>query len=191
MMTKVCSEIMMMRQAYGRRRSKLQSQLARLSSLSSRRERARTCRLTSMRMVRIRLAGKLRREDKADNLRLNQVVKDCEEDMEDSLRCFREATMYLDDVALNPRLIRDTKYRLWTRALDFFLLEMKTTVNFSEKPGKYNLDIVELLISRLCAMRINEMVSEQIMVRLSLEDAMQSLFIFKGDQATRLRVAGR
>lgn len=57
--------------------------------------------------------------------------------------------------------------------------------------GKYDSDIVELLISRLCAMRINEMVSEQIMVRLSLEDAMQSLFIFKGDQATRLRVAGR
>ena len=123
--------------------------------------------------------------------RLHRVVKESEEDLQDSLRCFREATMYLDDVALNPRLIRDTKYRLWSRALDHFLLELKTMVNFNNEPGQYDDDVVELLISRLCAMRLNEVVSEQIVVRLSLEDAMESLFTFEGDQAMRLRIAGR
>ena len=187
MMTmRVCSLIMEIRQMYGVRRTRYARQLAILSRLSSRRERMRRGKMTSMRMIQERLRGQLRREDNDDIAMLNRTVKACREDIDKSMECLKEATVYMDDVITNPRTIRDNKYKLWTRALDAFLTEMKGMVEYEAHPGNYTVDILELLISRLGQMCLNERMAEQARIRFCLEEMMETLFIINPRQRYRM-----
>ena len=190
MMMRICSRIMSMRRKYGDRRSMVIRRMTTWSSQTSRRERARKIRMTSRRMFRHRLNGKLRREDLEDIRELDRVVKECRGDFEISLRCLREATFYVDDLVVNPKLVKDLRYRVWAQALDCFLSEMRSLVEMKERPRIPDTDIVESLIWRLSMMRINETLEEQMEVRQSLEDAVESLFTLKKNQRKRLRTTG-
>lgn len=102
------------------------------------------------------------------------------------MRCLREATFFLDDVVLNPKLVRDASYKMWQRSLDFFLMEMRTLVDYKTQPGQYEVDILECLIARLGQMRINEALDEQIILRLNLQDVVKTLFSVTRSQRCRL-----
>ena len=190
MLTKICVRIMKMRERYGARRSKVIKMMTAWSGLRGRRERQRTIRMTSRRMMTTRLNGRLRQGDREDVERLNKEVEKSKGDFEVSLRCLAEATYYVDDLCFNPRLIKDLKYVVWSRALDCFISEMRRLVECKRPPGKLDLDIVDHLIWRLSQMRINETIDEQVEVRLNLEDAIRSLFTLKISQKRRLRMTG-
>ena len=190
MMMKICSRIMTMRKRYGDRRSRVITQLARWSCLLARRERERKGKMMSRRMLKHHLDGELRKGDARDIVKLDKVVKECKGDFEVSLRCLREATYYVDDLCLIPGLAKDLRYKVWARALDCFLTEMRSLVEMKKNPVIPDADIVEMLIWRLSMMRINETLEEQVEVRLSLEDAMESLFILKKNQKRKLRMIG-
>ena len=181
---------MRMRERYGARRSRVIKQMTTWSGLLKRRERQRTIKLTSRRFMMTRLNGRLRQGDQKDVEKLNIEVEKSKGDFEVSLRCLAEATVYVDDLCLNPKLIKDLKYVVWARALDCFISEMRRLVECKRPPGKLDLDIVDNLIWRLSMMRINETINEQVEVRTNLEDAIRSLFTLKISQKRRLRMTG-
>lgn len=186
MLAKICSGIMDVRREYGDRRSEMSRKLALWSMMSQRRERVRTIRITSRKSIYHRMVGSLRRGERKDIRRLNKIVADNKGDIRRTMMCLREATLYLDDVVLNPRLVRDARYKMWKRSLDFFLTEMRFMMDYRKHPGKYEVDILECLISRLGGMRINESLDEQIIMRFSLEEVVKTMFQLSRAQRHRL-----
>ena len=174
--TALCTEILKIREAYGERREAAHRTIVVASRLRSRRERARRGRLSSMMMMKIRLRGKLRREDREDKRRINRANSGNRREVSRALKCLEEATLYLDIVVQNPRLIRDQKYRKWERSLDFFLSEMRSMMEYKLEPGQYEVDILELLIWRLAQMKISEYLTSQGEVRTKLMKAVENLF---------------
>ena len=92
----------------------------------------------------------------------------------------------LDDMLDNPRFVRDARFKLWERSLDSFLSEMRSMINYSEEPGQYSVDILELLIFRLSRLRISERLEEQRIVRFTLEDVIKNLFTVSRLQKRRM-----
>ena len=158
--------------------------------MSSRRERARKSRMTPRKLIKHILAGRLRKGDEEGIKKLDEVTLGNRERLAECLACLREATMYMDDIVHNPRLTRDLHYKMWSSALDLFITEIRGMISCKQKLDKYDIDIVELLISRLSQMRINETTTEQVGVRLTLEDTMESLFNLAIGQRVRLRKTG-
>ena len=190
MLTKICIRIMRLRKRYGMRRARAIRQMTTWSGTKGRRERQRKIKLTSLRMMTTRVNGRLKQGDREDIELLNKEVEKSKGDFEVSLRCLAEATYYVDDLVFNPKLVKDLKYVVWTRALDCFISEMRRLVECNRAPSHLDVDIVDTLIWRLSLMRINETVSEQVEVRLNLEDAMKSLFELKISQKKKLRMTG-
>ena len=146
--------------------------------------------MTPRKWIRARLSGRLREEDLEDVCKLEKVVDDCKGDFEDSLRALREATYYVDDLVVNPRLLKDVRYRVWSRALDCFITEMRCLVDVNKDPIISDSAIIDMLIWRLSMMRIHETMQEQVEVRLNLEDAVVSMFSLKKKHMRKLRMNG-
>ena len=142
---------------------------------TSRRERLRRGRATSMKMIKVNIRGRLSREDREERRRLEEAALDCREDVEKSLACLRQVTFYIDDLVLDPRHIKDAKYMAWEMALDLFLKELKHMVHYSIKPTRRDVRLVDKLIRMLSQMRIAECVMEQTQVRWGLEDGLSFL----------------
>jgi hypothetical protein len=192
-MLKICTLVMKMRKQYGVRKSRLINTMSRWSLMSARRERARKGRISSRKMMMKRLAGQFREGDRADLREIDDTMAESKEDISRALTCLREVTMHLDDMALNPRLVRDQKYRVWAAALDHFIMEIRNTISYrGGDPSlfQYNKDVVEMIISRLSQMRLNEVVVEQMEMRLSLEDAVRSLFNLRIIHEKKIRMIG-
>ena len=136
------------------------------------------------------LAGKLKEGDGESIRKHDEVTLGNREELAKCLACLREATMYMDDIVHNPRLTRDLHYKMWSSALDLFITEIRSMVSCRQKLEKYDIDIIELLISKLSQMRINEITREQVGIRLTLEDTMESLFNLALGQRVRLRKTG-
>ena len=190
MLMKICSRIMSMRKKYGLRRARAIKELSAWSSMLARRERQRRVKLTSRKRVKMILDGRLRRGDRRDIRDLDKVVRANRGDFELTLRCLKEATGYVDDVVMSPKLIRDAKYMWWSQTLDKFLTEMRSLVEMNRRPAISDTEIIETLITRLSMMRIYETLGEQTEVRLSLEDTVESLFSLKWSQRRKLRMTG-
>jgi hypothetical protein len=174
--TALCTKILRIRKAYGDRRARAHKTIVVASRPRSRRERARVGRLSSMMMLKTKLRGKLRREDKDDRRKINRANAGNKREAKRALKCLEEATLSLDIVVQNPKLIRDRKYMKWERSLDFFLAEMRSMVEYKLEPGQYEVDILELLIRRLSQMKISEHLAAQEAVRNSLMDAVGNMF---------------
>ena len=183
----ICTEILRIKEAYGDRRAKVHKVLVVASRSRAGRERARRGKLSSMKMMKWRLRGKLREEDREDRRELARANRGNREEVRRALKCLREATVHLDIVVQNPRLIRDRNYRMWERSLDYFLSEMKSIMEYKLEPGHYEVDIVELLIWRLSQMKISEYLEPQREVRTKLMNAVGNLF---GDTEKRFRRMG-
>ena len=174
--TALCTKILRIRKAYGDRRARAHKAIVVASRPRSRRERARVGRLSSMMMMKTKLRGKLRREDKEDRRKINRANAGNKREAKRALKCLEEATLSLDIVVQNPKLIRDRKYMKWERSLDFFLAEMRSMVEYKLEPGQYEVDILELLIRRLSQMKISEHLAAQEEVRNNLMDAVGNMF---------------
>ena len=68
------------------------------------------------------------------------------------------------------------RYRRWSVALDTFLAEMRSMVDYRTLTGQHPAEVEEVLISKLKAMRIHEETAAQKEVRYKLEDAMDWIF---------------
>lgn len=172
----ICTEILKIRKAYGVRRALAHRVVVAASRQTARRERARRGKLSSMKMIKWRIRGELRQEDREDRRRLEAANKGNRSEVRRALKCLEEATAYLDIVVKNPRLIRDRRYRMWERSLDSFLSEMRSMMEYKLEPGHYEIDILELLIWRLGQMKISEYLVSQVEVRFKLKDAVKNLF---------------
>ena len=176
MKTRICSMILKMKEAYERRRWRLHKQLVRSSSLLSRRERSRRGRVTSMRIIRKRLLGRLKAEDERDIEKLDRASIRDKEDMARSLKCLREATFFLDKLLESPRLIMNAKFKRWELALDSFLSEARLMMDYRRVPVYCDSDGLDMLIRRIEHMRLGEALREQREVRYRLEDSLDYLF---------------
>ena len=176
MSEKICTKIMRVRMKFGARRSKLLKQLAISSRLSARRERQRRGRATSMRLIRSSLLGKLKTGDRKDKEYLDRAARRCEEDVVQVLKCLKEATQYLEDAMDNPNLRINNGFRHWNISLDQFLLQMRKMVEYPTFPANRDENIIDHLVWRLSQMRIHEVLSEQMLMRWKLEDALKVLF---------------
>ena len=174
--TALCTKILEFKKAYGDRRAAAHKMLVVASRLRARRERARRGKLSSMMMLKMRLRGKLRKEDSEDRKQIDRANGVNRREVRRALKCLEEATVYLDIVVQNPRLIRDQKYRKWERSLDYFLSEMRSMMEYKLAPGQYEVDILELLIWRLSQMRITEYLVSQENLRTKLMSAVGNLF---------------
>ena len=65
---------------------------------------------------------------------------------------------------------------MWSVALDNFLAEMRSMVDYRNPPGQHPGVVEDTLISKLKAMRIHEESAAQKEVRYKLEDAMDWIF---------------
>ena len=175
--TAICTEILRIRKAYEDRRTKAHKDLVVASRSRARRERARRGKLSSMKMMKWKLRGKLRQEDREDKRRLSEANRGNRNEVRRALKCLQEATVYLDLVVQNPRLIRDVQYRRWERSLDYFLAEMRSMMEYKLEPQAYEVDIVELLIWRLSQMKISEYLRSQVDLRVKLMNAVGNLFV--------------
>ena len=174
--TALCTKILEIKKAYGDRRAAAHKMLVVASRLRARRERARRGKLSSMMMLKMRLRGKLRKEDSEDRKQIDRANGVNRREVRRALKCLEEATVYLDIVVQNPRLIRDQRYRKWERSLDYFLSEMRSMMEYKLAPGQYEVDILELLIWRLSQMRITEYLVSQENLRTKLMSAVGNLF---------------
>ena len=175
MMTAICTRILRIRKNYAKRRRLANQEMVRAGRLTSRRERARKGRMTSMMAIKRRLRGQLRRGDAEARRGLEVAAVECKEDVEQSLLCLHQCTFYLDDLLLNPTVVKDAKYRAWEVALDLFLEELKNMVHYSIKPRRKDIKLVDLLIRMLSQMRIAESMVEQVEVRWNLQDGLANL----------------
>ena len=185
-MTKICSLILEVRQTYGTRRGQALRTLSRWSSFRARMKRSRQIKMSSRKMMKLRLVGSLRKGDRKDIRKLDEAVKINEEDIDRAFKMLKEATRYIDDLVRDPRRRRGVMYKKWERALDSFLSEMRSMVEYKRYPGHYELDLLDLLIARLNHMRISEMVGEQTAIRFSLQDVVKTLFSVTRDQRSRM-----
>ena len=184
--TAICTEILRIRKAYEDRRVQAFKGLVVASRSRARRERARQGKLSSMKMMKWRIRGKLREEDREDRRKLEEANKGNRNEVRRALKCLEEATVYLDIVVQNPRLVRDSKYRRWERSLDYFLAEMRSMMEYKLEPRQYEVDIVELLIWRLSQMKISEYLASQVEVRVKLMNAVGNLFTDTGKKFRRM-----
>ena len=175
MMTAICTRILRIRKNYAKRRRLANQEMVRAGRLTSRRERARKGRMTSMMAIKRRLRGQLRRGDAEARRGLEVAAVECKEDVEQSLLCLHQCTFYLDDLLLNPKVVKDAKYRAWEVALDLFLEELKNMVHYSIKPRRKDVKLVDLLIRMLSQMRIAESLTEQVEIRWNLTDGLAHL----------------
>ena len=179
MKVKICEEILRTRRSCGLRRARLMRCWERYSRSLARRERARRGRLTSVKLMMTRVAGKLWREHERDIENLDLLVASHGEDMKRALHCLDAATVYMDDVYTDPRPVSKSekrKKREWSWALDSFISELRTVVSYRRCPGYYNINVVDLLAFRLDKMRLNERTGLEMAVRYKLEDTMEILF---------------
>ncbi len=175
MMTAICTRILRIRKDYAKRRRLANQTMVKAGRVTSRRERARRGRMTSMMAIKRRIRGQLRRGDAEARRGLEVAAVECKEDVEQSLLCLHQCTFYLDDLLLNPKVVKDAKYRAWEVALDLFLEELKNMVHYSIKPRRKDIKLVDLLIRMLSQMRIAESMVEQVEVRWSLQDGLANL----------------
>ena len=175
MKTKICLEIMRMRQAYGERRVRLRDSLRRLASSPLRRERGRKIKNTSLNLLRRRMIGAFQEEEKEDLNRLGGVSGN-RGDLVEALWCLEEATTYINIMIKYPFMMGTPRYRMWSVALDNFLAEMRSMVDYRNPPGQHPGVVEDTLISKLKAMRIHEESAAQKEVRYKLEDAMDWIF---------------
>ena len=163
-MLKICTLVMKIRWEYGARKSRLLGYLTRWSRMSSRRTRARKIILTLRKRVQHHLAGKLREGDQEDLRRIDRAMMWRHAEMSGvpqrshhvhgrfgrkSQACVRPAVQAL---VQGPGHVPARDERTIGGRVD----------------GSHNTDVVELLISRLCQMRISELVLEQTIVRDTL-----------------------
>lgn len=172
-MTAICTKILQIRKDYAKRRSLANRTVVKAARLISRRERMRKGKLTSMKLIKSSIRGRLRLEDREERRRLEQAAIESREDVERSLLCLRQVTLYIDDVVLYHN--KDAKYRAWEMALDLFLKELKHMVHYSIKPRRRDVKMVDKLIRMLQQMRIAEKSTEQVQIRWGLEDGLSYL----------------
>ena len=192
-MLKICTLVMKMRRQYGVRKARLINTMSRWSLMSARRERARKGRISSRKMMMKLLAEQFKEGDRADLREIDNAMAGCKEDISRALTCLREVTRYLDDMVLNPKLVRDQKYRVWSAALDHFIMEVRNTISYrGGDPSLFQRseDVVEMIIAKLSQMRLNEVVVEQMEMRLSLEDSVRSLFNLRITHEKKIRMIG-
>ena len=174
------------------------------SSLLARRERKRRNMMMSTNRFIGRLAGRLNEGDRRDLRNLHKASADSQEDIVKSMNCLREATVFMDDVIHNPKVVRNLRYRMWVKTLDSFLTEMRSMVSYTTVPGNYEVDmstchyttlhyeeqyqtdILELLIEKLSMLRIREVNCEQAAVRTNLEMMIESVFTLNMTQRIKL-----
>ena len=136
MKTEIYTEIMRMRKAYGERRVRLRDSLRRLVSSSMTRERRRKIKLTSVNLLRKKLVGAFQKEERDD---LNHLggVSDNRGDLVEALMCLKEATEYINIMIKYPFMMGTPRYRMWSVALDNFLGEMRSMVDYRNPPGQH------------------------------------------------------
>ena len=97
-------------------------------------------------------------------------------DLVEALWCLEEATTYINIMIKYPFMMGTPRYRRWSVALDTFLAEMRSMVDYRTLTGQHPAEVEEVLISKLKAMRIHEETAAQKEVRYKLEDAMDWIF---------------
>ena len=166
---------MKMRKAYGTRRERLRKSLRKLASLSSRREKRRKIRNTSMNLLRRRVIGSFQEEEREELRRLGGV-SDNRGDLIEAMMCLKEAAEYINIMIRHPFMMGTPRYRNWSIALDKFLQEMRNMVDYRKPPGHHPMEVEDILIKKLMAMKIHEDSAAQKEVRYKLEDAMGCIF---------------
>ena len=192
MKMEIYSEIMRMRKAYGERRIRLRNSLKKLSSSKSRRNRTWKIKNTSLNLLKKRVIGAFQEEEREDIKRLGGVSGN-RGDLVEAMMCLKEATTYIDIMIRHPFMMGTPRYRKWSIALDNFLHEMRSMVDYRKPPGHHPAETEDILIAKLRAMKIHEDSAAQKEVRYKLEDAMARLFVSRiPDIATvRMRLMGR
>ena len=107
MMTAICSLILQIRKNYARRRRMAHTVSVEAAKMTSRRERARKIRMTSMKAIKKRIRGQLRRGDAGERRKLERAAVDCKEDVERALTCLHECTFFLDDILVKSEFVKD------------------------------------------------------------------------------------
>ena len=107
MMTAICSLILQIRKNYAMRRRMAHTVSVEAAKMTSRRERARKIRMTSMKAIKKRIRGQLRRGDAGERRKLERAAVDCKEDVERALTCLHECTFFLDDILVKSEFVKD------------------------------------------------------------------------------------
>ena len=182
----ICDTIMRMRKDYAKRRQEASRILHNLTKVASRRERIRKGRMTSMKLFKMIICGKLRYEDAMEEKRLEQAAIDCQEDVEKSLECLKEVKIFIDDLVVSPRLNKDAKYEAWKYALNTFIEELKKMAHYSIKPSREENETVDMMIRMLEQMKIAEGIREQTEIRWGLTDGLTYLLEHANKKMRRL-----
>ena len=185
MKTAICSKIMALRHRYAKRRVTAHRLIVRAARTTSRRERMRKGKMTSMKSIMLRIRGELRRRDEEERRFLEEAIRNCKENVEKSMACFDQVLIYIDDIVIKS--FRDAKYKAWEMVLDVFLKEVKNMVHYSIMPTREEIRTVDLLIRMLSQMRIAESITEQTQLRWGLEDGLTHLL---EDANVRMRRMG-
>ena len=175
MMTAICSLILQIRKNYAKRRRAAHKVSMVAAKMTSRRERDRKIRMTSMKAIKKRIRGQLRRGDAGERRRLERAAVECKEDVETALASLHECTFFLDNMMVRSEFVKDAKYKAWEMALDQFLVSLKDMVHYSIKPRREDEKMVNLMIRMLSQMRIAETMTEQMRVRWNLRDSLINL----------------
>ena len=175
MMAAICSLILQIRKNYAKRRLRANKMTVKAARLTSRRERERRGKLTSMKAIKRRIRGQLRRGDAEERQRLEVAAVECKEDVERALACLHDCTYFLDDIVVKSEFMKDAKYRAWEVALDTFLAKLRDMMHYSIKPRRKDDVMVDLMIRMLQQMRIAECMTEQMQVRWKLRDSLIDL----------------
>ena len=143
---------------------------------SSKRERSRKNKITSLKLMKAKMVDCLREEEQRDIRSLTGTVHNSRGDLVEALLCLQEAAVYINIMIRHPVMMGTPRYRKWSEALDTFLSDMRGMVDYRTEPGQHPLEVEEQLIARLKAMKIHEDHAAQKEVRYKLEDAMTKLF---------------
>ena len=186
-MTMTCVKILRMRKSKGMRKMYALKTMAKMTSSRARRERTRKLKVTSMKMMRAKVLGKLSQEDLRDQDELIKLAEDNQEDSGQALRCLKEASGYLDDIVINPTKRGDTRYTAWADALDSFLHEMRIAVEEEAISNQLDEQMLSMLTWRLYMLKIREYLDEQAQIRMLLIDTLESLFENARERLNRSR----
>lgn len=169
---------MRMRRSYGRRRERLRRSIETLFKSSSRRERKRKGRISSINALKAKWVNYYQEEQMKDFQNLDEITAGNREDLIQALVCLKEATVYMDLMIKYPDMVGmgTPRYRKWSTQLDSFLMEMRDLVDYRKKPGQHSLEVEETLTRRLQEMKLHEDHAPQREVRFKLEEAMDKLF---------------
>ena len=136
------------------------------------------------------MVGAFQREEREDLNRLGGV-SDNRGDLVEALLCLKEATIYINIMIKYPFMMGTPRYRKWSVALDNFLGEMRSMVDYRTPPGQHPAEVEEGLVQKLKAMRIHEESAAQKEVRYKLEDAMDWIFEPNSPEPTKRRLRGQ